>query len=655
MRPVRRVLRTFTIAFVSILAATVVTPSGGAVGAAAAGPVRFRGQTPPLLEISSSQERVAASLGSDRLDARLYRLHAEREDETRLSADRFVNDDPAAPVTSNTPIMTEPKGRKASWEGLNHFDSRYSGGGNQFSGEPPDQGLCASNDRVFEIVNSVVQVYTTDGRALIPGHPTFPGTAPVGLTLNEFYGVPPAITRPDGPPFGPFMFDVSCLYDARTGRWFVVSDENDLDADTGAFSGPSAVYVAVSTTRDPLGSWNVWSIDTTNNGENGTPDHGCSSGFCFADYPQIGMDADSFSISVNEFDNIGRGEFHGAQLYVFSKAGLVAGDPTPTMAMIENIRSHILHAKAYTLQPVNALPNDWDTRHSGTTFFGMSVSPYTEVGGNATGVVLWALSNTSSLDTTPALTLHETGVKTEPYSVPVFARQADGPTPFVFCQNTPRCIGYEVPDVDPPMPLDAGAGKIYGAWLQDGVVYLTTGTTVAGFGGANFFPNKGHWISLKRKAGVAYFGLRPSWTLGALDATRAQQGYVAVERNNLIYPSIVVGDDGRGAIGATLSGVAYHPSQAYVPFRANRHPTSVRIAALGIGPWDGFTATFEGGYRPRWGDYPAAAIAPDGTMWLANEYIAQRCGYREWRADSTCGYTRTFYANWSTRITAVRF
>ena len=64
--------------------------------------------------------------------------------------------------------------------------------------------------------------------------------------------------------------------------------------------------------------------------------------------------------------------------------------------------------------------------------------------------------------------------------------------------------------------------------------------------------------------------------------------------------------------------------------------------------------TGDGGFDPRWGDYGAASVAPDGTIWLANEYIAQRCSFSEWIADSTCGFTRTFLANFSTRITAYK-
>src|SRR4029079_16521710 len=114
-----------------------------------------------------------------------------------------------------------------------------------------------------------------------------------GLTLNEFYNLPPAIVRPNGP-VGPNMFVPSCLYDATTDRWFVTSASLDEDPVTGDFTGANQVWIAVSETVDPLGAWRIWSIDTTNNGLGGTPDHGCLLGACFGDYPQIGMDANGF-------------------------------------------------------------------------------------------------------------------------------------------------------------------------------------------------------------------------------------------------------------------------------------------------------------------------------------------------------------------------
>ena len=50
-----------------------------------------------------------------------------------------------------------------SFEGLNHYQQRYSRGGNQFSVEPPDQGLCVGNGYIVEAVNDVMNVFSTSG------------------------------------------------------------------------------------------------------------------------------------------------------------------------------------------------------------------------------------------------------------------------------------------------------------------------------------------------------------------------------------------------------------------------------------------------------------------------------------------------------------
>jgi hypothetical protein len=555
------------------------------------------------------------------------------------------------PSAASVPATQSANGVTSSFEGLNHFDSRYSGGGNQFSGEPPDQGLCVGGDHVFEIVNSVVQVYTKSGTPLIAGDKFFADGPSVGLTLNEFYGLAPTFVRPDGP-FGPNMFDTSCLYDPTTDRWFVTSASLDEDPTTGDFTGAGQVWLAVSETGDPLGSWQIWSIDTTNNGANGTPDHGCLEEACFGDYPQIGMDANGFYITTNEFEFFGDG-FNGAQMYALSKADLVAGVPDPTMQVLENVHTATYDDAAYTMQPVNALPADWATSHGGTMYFGMSGSNFTD--GLATSIVLFGLSNTVSLNTnSPQLSLAETGVGTQKYATPGFAQQENGPMPLLDCINSVACIGTRYPNIKPPSVLDAGnSGKVYGAWLHDGDVYLTTGTPLRGSGAAWYNTNNGAWKAIKQRTGVAWFVLHPSKT-GALSATLGGNGYVAVQGANLTYPSIVVGPTGAGAIGATLTGPSHFPSAAVARFKSGHAPSSVQITGTGVGPNDGFTATGEGGYDPRWGDYGAATVTPDGTMWLASEYTASRCTDAEFAVDTTCGYRRTFYANWSTHITAVR-
>src|SRR5262249_59099573 len=57
----------------------------------------------------------------------------------------------------------------SGFEGLTHYQQRYSRGGNQFSVEPPDQGMCVGNGHVVEVVNDVFNVYSAaTGASVLP-------------------------------------------------------------------------------------------------------------------------------------------------------------------------------------------------------------------------------------------------------------------------------------------------------------------------------------------------------------------------------------------------------------------------------------------------------------------------------------------------------
>ena len=146
-----------------------------------------------------------------------------------------------------------------SFAGLNHSDQRLANGGNQFSVEPPDQGLCAGNGFVLESVNAVLRVFDTAGHAL------------TGVTdLNTFYGYPAAIERIAGT-FGPFLTDPSCYFDPDTQRWFHVVLTLEVNPATGDFVGPNHLDIAVSQTPNPTGPWVIYRLPAQNDGTSGTP------------------------------------------------------------------------------------------------------------------------------------------------------------------------------------------------------------------------------------------------------------------------------------------------------------------------------------------------------------------------------------------------
>src|SRR3954454_5392721 len=152
------------------------------------------------------------------------------------------------------------------FQGLNHYQQRYSRGGNQFSVEPPDQGMCAGNGYVVEAVNDVFNVFSqATGASLLPDNTAgnivagAPRNVNHAIDLNSFYGYAPAVNRTTGVR-GPFVTDPTCIYDAGSHRFFLVV----LTLETrpnGSFTTVNHLDLAVSQTSDPTGSWNIYKID----------------------------------------------------------------------------------------------------------------------------------------------------------------------------------------------------------------------------------------------------------------------------------------------------------------------------------------------------------------------------------------------------------
>lgn len=250
------------------------------------------------------------------------------------------------PAKSNPELMR-------SFDGLNLRQQRLANGGNQFTVEPPDQGLCAGNGLVMESVNDVLQVYNPSGTPLLNG-----GSA---VDLNTFYGYAAAINRTTGVR-GPFVTDPSCYFDQPTQRWFQVVLTLDTFP-TGADTGANHLDLAVSQTADPTGRWTIYRLPVQDDGTAGTPNHHCAPGggsagatnptACLGDYPHIGADAHGFYVTTNEFSLFGPG-FHVAQIYVFSKAALTSG--ASTVAVTQFDTEGAVHGNpGFTIWPASTL------------------------------------------------------------------------------------------------------------------------------------------------------------------------------------------------------------------------------------------------------------------------------------------------------------
>ncbi len=519
-----------------------------------------------------------------------------------------------------------------SFDGLNHFAQRTANGGNQFSVEPPDQGMCVGGGHVVEAVNDVFRVYSSTG------------TPQTGVEdLNTFFGYPAAFVRPAGP-FGPSVTDPSCLFDPTTRTFFLVVLTLDVDPASGDFLGTNHLDIAV--TKDPTGTWTTYSLDATDNGNNGSPVHPhCP---CLGDYPHIGVDSRGFYITTNEYSFFGP-EFNAAQIYAFSKRAFARGDTDILVTQIDTTGLDAGHP-GFTVWPAQSpTTGDYDRDSGGTEFFLSSnaAEEATGVPGGTTSrtIVTWALSNTASLDSSsPAPRLSNTRVGVTAYSLPPKANQAPGPFPLGQCLGDTACAtAFRLPNVpQTESPLDSNDTRMQQVTYVNGHLYgaLDTAVTIEG----------------RTLAGIGWYIVAPDAHPHSVSAHLTNQGQFGLAQANLIYPAIGINADGKGVMAFTLAGDQYFPSSAFAAFDGRTGAGQIFVARLGAGPQDGFS-----GYapllgtptaRPRWGDYGATAV--DGhNIWIASEYIGQTCTLTQWEADTTCGGTRTALANWDTRISQI--
>lgn len=549
--------------------------------------------------------------------------------DTPLSGGKVVNRSIATKVGTAPTVAGSGKAKSnpilaLSFDGLNHHDQRLANGGNQFSIEPPDQGLCVGNGFVVESTNDVIRVFDSKGNAL------------TGVSdLNSFYGYPAAINRRNGQ-YGPELTDPSCYFDIDTQRWFHVVLTLDRVGTTPNLSGTNHLDIAVSNTPSPLGPWTVYSIPVQNDGTQGTPNHGCDQGPCLGDYPHIGADANGFFITTNEFSLFGSG-FNGAQIYGLSKHELAAGAAFVDGELI-NTGDPNIPFPGFTVWPAIASGGIYDLANGGTENFLSSLAVFTN-DGTSNQILLWQVSNTSSLNSsTPALNLTGKYINVLTYSVPPRSNQKAGDFPLGQClsDTTGGCwrnffaAGGPFPNVE--KKIDSNDSRMQQVYYANGKLWsaLDTGVSIGG----------------TTQAGIAYYVLNPD------SGKLFQQGYVAVAGNNVTYPAIAVNDSGRGAMAFTLVGTDHYPSAAYTSLDAIVGAGDVHVAAEGVGPDDGFTgynphAAY--GSRSRWGDY-GGAVSDGTSLWIASEYIGQTCTLAAYEKDFTCGGTRTSLANWATRI-----
>jgi hypothetical protein len=455
----------------------------------------------------------------------------------------------------NSVVKSSPS---VAFEGLTTEDTGFTNG---FVTTPPDQGLCVGHGYVLEIINSAMTVFSTSGGAL---------TTPI--SIYPFFDLDSSTN---------FLADPRCYYDAPTQRWFA-SVTNVFNQVTGR----SDLVLAVSQTSDPRGAWYIYSIDSTDDGANGTPSNpNCP---CDGDQPLLGADSYGVYISSNEFPLFVPG-FNGSQIYALSKLGLEAGEG---VSVVHFYNLPLAEGMAYSVQPASS-PDLSNESAPGTEYF-MSALDF--LGALDNRIAVWAMTNTSSLGSAlPSVGLTNTVINSEVYGIPPNVTQKAGSYPLG------QFLGY------PEETIDTDDDRMQNAvYASD---HLWAGLTTVVTDG------------VKLNAGVAYFDVKPSMSHGVLTAAVQGQGYISVKGNSAIYPGIGVTADGTAAAAFTVAGDSYYPSAAYAHITPGGSQ-AVNIVAAGAAPQDDYSGypLFGGDGAARWGDY-SWGVADGNSLWLGTEYI----------------------------------
>jgi hypothetical protein len=498
-------------------------------------------------------------------------------------------------------LAAGPAAGGIGFNGLTHSDQRLADSGNQFSLEPPNPSIAVANGYILEGVNNAVRVFSTFGAPLIPT-----------ISANQVFGLGPTIDRTRTPNVhGVFTTDMRVFFDQDTSRWFVLQRSQDVDS-AGNLLSDSHIYLAVSQTADPTGTYNIYVMDTARAGD---PLSGCP---CLGDYPQIGSDRYGLYISANEYSIIdpNNPSFNGAVILAISKADLAAGIAAPKAS-----RFIVPYFTGYefTIQPATTPPGASPFLASGGVEF--FVSSYAV--GFDNNLALWALSNTASLQTaSPTMLLTRTTVSTLSHVHPPGG---------VVQRSGTLTLGSALELIDAGYFSDS---RVLSTSYSGGRLFVTLASTVVD-------------ANNNQVAGGLYVVFAPTFRNGVLSATPpVKQGYLAATNNHILRPAISVNAQGRGAIAFTLVGPDYYPTAAFVSIDINTPapPSAIQIAGAGMFPEDGFSGygplpacpTCSGNGIARWGDYSTAVTSTDGSIWLVSEYIPN--------------LPRTPLANWGTFI-----
>lgn len=259
-----------------------------------------------VVDVSNLQETGQSAIGQNVQGPRHSQgLQVFEQGKAEVGQNGYVPTGEATKTITTSPTTPTPH---TTTLGL-VLEGAAGGSPNPCGCSPPDVIVGAGPNHVFEMVNLAGIIYTKSG-----------AVAKATFGLDGFFSLPASS-----------MSDPQVSYDASSGRWFA----SIIDIPN------SRVVFAVSTTNDPTGTFNLYSVSDAGH---------------LPDQPVTGTNNDKYVISVNDFNSAGTA-YVGVHYWVLNKSELVAGAASPHFA------TNTPDGNMFSLHPAQHLSS------SSTTFY----------------------------------------------------------------------------------------------------------------------------------------------------------------------------------------------------------------------------------------------------------------------------------------------
>jgi hypothetical protein len=363
-------------------------------------------------------------------------------------------------------------------------------------------------------------------------------------------------------------FDPRLQYDALSERWIAACDAN-------AWSDSSKVFFAVSSTSDPMGTWNFYSFNV---------DPGDT---LWADYTCLGFNSTWIAITSNLFRLGSYPAFDGPGMWVVDKSSALAGGEL-TVTVFPPKFDLAGGVSSSTLQPCVTFgpePKLYIVDRAPLSFRDTRTLRLSEISGSSSAPV-WSVSAGSTVIAGSGLFT----VTNNFASVQIKASQ--------------KGTDAGIETADP---------RIVNAVYRNGKIWCTHS---GGFPVGNVDRTAVFWYQLDPVA-MEVTG-DPIAQSGVLDGGAGVHHY---------YPSITANASDDVCIAFTRSDATRFAEAVYTGRLGTDPPSTVRQITVLKAGLDHYRKTF-GTSRVRWGDYSTTVVDPsdDRTFWTIQEYAASSTG-----------------------------